>query len=339
MSAEPPYSASLPIPSGWFCLGAASEFALGTVTTRRLCGREVVVFHTGGGRLAALDAHCPHLGAHLGKGGRVEGDAIRCPFHGFCFDPSGTCTKTTYASNPPRNMRARAYPVMVLHGIALAYFHPRGIEPSWRPEGVDMEGWPPFRLHRWTLRGHPQETTENAVDVGHFGVVHGYRTFHERAPMKTTGPHLLVGYGFKRPTIRLLGRELALHEAIDVHVWGLGYSRVHVTDLSWGLDLRLLVLATPLGVDQIVLRIGLSLRDFRASPRLPASLRYLPRVMTDGLLARALLRVYRSEVEQDLEIWTHKRYVDRPLLATGDGPVGPYRRWVKQFYDDPAIAS
>jgi hypothetical protein len=33
-------------------------------------------------------------------------------------------------------------------------------------------------------------------------------------------------------------------ETIDVHVWGLGYSRVHVTDLSWGLDLRLLVMAT-----------------------------------------------------------------------------------------------
>lgn len=337
-AAEPLYSESLPIPSGWFCLGAASDFARAAVTTRRLCGREIVVFHTDDGRLAALDAHCPHLGAHLGKGGRVEGDTIRCPFHGFCFDSSGTCTKTAYGSHPPRNLRARAYPILVLHGIALAYFHPRGIEPSWRPEGADMEGWPPFRMHRWTLRGHPQETTENAVDVGHFGVVHGYKRFHERAPLKTSGPHLFVGYGFQRP-IRLLGRELAFHEAIDVHVWGLGYSRVHVTDLSWGLDLRLLVLATPLDADHIELRIGLSLRDFRESPRLPASLRHLPRAMTDRLLARALLRAYRNEVEQDLQIWTHKRYVDPPVLATGDGPVGLYRRWVKQFYEDPSIVS
>ena len=338
MAAERLCGESLPIPSGWFCLGAASDFAGAAVTTRRLCGREIVVFHTDDGRLAALDAHCPHLGAHMGKGGRVEGDTIRCPFHGFCFDSSGTCTKTAYGSHPPRNLRARAYPVMVLHGIAHAYFHPRGIEPTWRPEGVDMEGWPPFRLHRWTLRGHPQETTENAVDVGHFGIVHGYRMFHERAPLKTTGPHLFVGYGFKRP-IRLLGRELAFREAIDVHAWGLGYSRVHVTDLSWGLDLRLLVLATPLDADQIELRIGLSLRDFRESARLHPSLRGLPRAMTDGLLARALLRVYRSEVEEDLAIWAHKRYVDRPVLATGDGPVGPYRRWVKQFYDDPSSGS
>ena len=59
----------------------------------------------------------------------------------------------------------------------------------------------------------------------------------------------------------------------------------------------------------------------------------MPRAMTDGLIARALLRVYRSELEQDFAIWTHKRYVDLPVLASGDGPVGLYRRWVRQFYE------
>src|SRR5690349_18065891 len=31
----------------------------------------------------AFDATCPHRGAHLGFGGRLEGDAVRCPFHGY----------------------------------------------------------------------------------------------------------------------------------------------------------------------------------------------------------------------------------------------------------------
>jgi nitrite reductase/ring-hydroxylating ferredoxin subunit len=326
------YSEALPTPSGWFCLGATRDFARGAVETRRLGGREIVVFRTEGGRLSALDAHCPHLGAHMGKGGRVEGDAIRCPFHGFCFDATGNCTKTAYGTMPPPSAHARAYPVIELHGIALAYFHPQGIAPSWEPEGVDMDGWPPFRLHRWTLRGHPQETSENSVDIGHFGIVHGYTNVHERAATTTLGPHLFAQYGFDRPTIRFFGRELAVHEAIDVHVWGLGYSRVHVSDLSWGLDLRLLVLPTPIDADQIELRIGLSLRDFGASPRVPAFLRLLPRAITHGLLARVLLRVYCREIEQDFEIWRHKRYVDPPALAVGDGPIGLYRRWVRQFY-------
>lgn len=333
MSSEPLYSESLPTPSGWFCLGTTGDFTKGNVATRQLGGREIVVFRTDDGRLAALDAHCPHLGAHMGNGGRVEGDTLRCPFHGFCFDANGTCTKTGYGTDPPRHARARSYPVLELHGIALAYFHPRCLEPSWRPEGADMGGWAPFRFHRWRLRGHPQETTENSVDIGHFGIVHGYRNVHERAKTKTSGPHLFAQYGFERPTVRLLSRELTAREAIDVHVWGLGYSRVHVTDLSWGLDLRLLVLPTPLDADHIELRIGLSVRDFRRSPRLPAILQRLPRVITDGVVGRALLGVYRGEVEQDFAIWKHKRYIDPPALASGDGPVGLYRLWVKQFYD------
>jgi nitrite reductase/ring-hydroxylating ferredoxin subunit len=326
------YSESLGTPSGWYCVGAVGNFAKETVSTRRLGGRDIVVLCTEAGHLAALDAYCPHLGAHLGKGGRIDGETIRCPFHGFCFDASGVCTKTPYGIQP-RKVRARSYPVLVVHGVALAYFHPRGLEPTWQPEDVDMEGWAPFRFHTWTLRGHPQETSENSVDLGHFGIVHGYKSVRELAPVSISGAHLFARYGFERPLFRLGGREISAREAIDVHVWGLGYSRVEVSDLLAGLDLRLLVLSTPLDADHIELRIGLSVRDSRASPRLAARLRWLPRFVTDDLLGRALLGVYRREIEQDFAIWKHKRYVDPPQLAPGDGPVGIYRKWVRQFYE------
>jgi cholesterol 7-dehydrogenase len=35
------------------------------------------------------DAFCPHLGAHLGVGGSVEGQCLRCPFHGWRFGADG----------------------------------------------------------------------------------------------------------------------------------------------------------------------------------------------------------------------------------------------------------
>jgi nitrite reductase/ring-hydroxylating ferredoxin subunit len=325
------YSASLPTPAGWYCVGTVDEFGAGAVTTRRLAGRDIVVFHTKDGQLAALDAHCPHLGAHMGNGGRVEGDTLRCPFHGFCFDANGTC-KRAYGGRAPRTARARAYPVMTLDGLALIYFHPEDAAPRWQPRAPDMGGWSPYRIDRWTLRGHPQETTENAVDIGHFAVVHGYTDVRERGQTCFTGPHLVAEYDFKRPASPLFAPSGAFREAIEVHAWGLGYSRVHVTDLSWGLDVRLLVLSTPLDAGHIELRLGLSVRDFSRSPRVSARLRFVPRAVTDGLLGRALLHVYRREVEQDCAVWAHKRYVERPALAAGDGPVGLYRRWAKQFY-------
>jgi nitrite reductase/ring-hydroxylating ferredoxin subunit len=331
------YSGALSTPSGWYCLGTTADFPRGEVRTVRLGGGEIVVFRTEDGQVAALDAYCPHLGAHLGHGGRVEEGSLRCPFHGFCFDARGVCTKTGYGTKPPARVRARAYSVVSQEGVVLAYFHPRGQEPTWRPEPADMRGWSPFRMHLWTLRGHPQETTENSVDIGHFGVVHGYEDVHERAPTETSGPHLYARYGFLRPSVRVAGRAWSVREEIDVHAWGLGYSRVEVVDLTLGLDIRLLVLSTPTDPDRIDFRIGLSLRDPRESSRLPRVLRRVPRGVASALLAPLLLGVYRREVEKDFAIWTNKRYVDPPVLASGDGPVGLYRRWARQFYDAEAV--
>ena len=65
-------------PESWYHLAMSSELPPGGVLTRRVCGREVVAFRTVTGSLGVLDAHCPHLGAHLGHGGRVVGEALRC---------------------------------------------------------------------------------------------------------------------------------------------------------------------------------------------------------------------------------------------------------------------
>jgi hypothetical protein len=38
------------------------------------------------------------------------------------------------------------------------------------------------------------------------------------------------------------------------------------------------------------------------------------------------------ELEQDIPIWENKIYVAPPVLCDGDGPIGIFRKWVKQFY-------
>ena len=44
------------------------------------------------------DAYCPHLGAHLGFGGKVEGDCIKCPFHEWKFQgEDGKVAEVPYA--------------------------------------------------------------------------------------------------------------------------------------------------------------------------------------------------------------------------------------------------
>ncbi len=50
------------------------------------------------------------------------------------------------------------------------------------------------------------------------------------------------------------------------------------------------------------------------------------------------MRGYLKDVLQDIPMWSTKAYVNLPALAEGDGPIGPYRRWARQFYDDAPVS-
>jgi hypothetical protein len=43
-----------------------------------------------------------------------------------------------------------------------------------------------------------------------------------------------------------------------------------------------------------------------------------------------------DDVRKDLPIWAHKRRLARPSLVPGDGPIGVYRRFARQFYPPEA---
>ena len=76
----------LPIPNGWFAVAWSRELHAGDVRPIHYFGEDLVLFRTRSGQARVLDAFCPHLGAHLGYGGRVMGETVRCPFHGWQFD-------------------------------------------------------------------------------------------------------------------------------------------------------------------------------------------------------------------------------------------------------------
>lgn len=80
-----------PYPDGWFLLLESKQLGLGEVVPLRYFGRDLVAFRTASGRAVVADAHCPHMGAHIGYGGTVEGEAVRCPFHNWRFDVDGRC--------------------------------------------------------------------------------------------------------------------------------------------------------------------------------------------------------------------------------------------------------
>ena len=100
------------LPDGWFPVAYADEIAPGEVQPLRYFDRELVLFRTQAGHVAVLDAFCPHLGAHLGVGGRVTGEHLACPFHGWSFDVTGACVALPGGAAVPRGAVTPAWPAV-----------------------------------------------------------------------------------------------------------------------------------------------------------------------------------------------------------------------------------
>jgi hypothetical protein len=77
--------------------------------------------------------------------------------------------------------------------------------------------------------------------------------------------------------------------------------------------------------ETVLLRTGVMVRE-----RLPGA---------GAPLVEAILQGLQVQVEQDRPIWEHMARVERPLLVEGDGPIGIFRAWVRQFHPSTTPAA
>ena len=118
--------------TGWFMVGWSAEFAAGEVRPLRYFGEDLVAYRDESGELHVLSAHCRHLGAHIGHGGKVVGDCVECPFHGWRWGPDGTNRYIPYQPDRPNKaLRLRVYPVREQYGCVFVWHQPDGKDPQW----------------------------------------------------------------------------------------------------------------------------------------------------------------------------------------------------------------
>jgi nitrite reductase/ring-hydroxylating ferredoxin subunit len=302
-----------PYPNSWFLFGFSDELPPGGLLARPFMGQQVAVFRTPAGQAAAVDAYCPHLGAHFGYGRRVEGELLRCPFHGFCYDTQGRCVRTGYGTPPPPKAVLRTWPLREQNGLLLVYHHAQGAPPAWEIPALEANGWTTVRYRKFELFDHPQETTENSVDVGHFAFVHNYRNTRMLRQAVTEGPYLSTAFAVQRavPGLERLLPELLFEFQFDTQIYGLGYSLVNVSVPALKLQARLWVLPTAIDEQRITLHLAASLRADKGP-------------LLSRLLAGEMLRGLVRDARQDFVIWQNKQYLHPPALAEGDGPIGKY---------------
>jgi hypothetical protein len=259
-----------------------------------------------------------------------------CPFHGYQFDADGLCVATPYA-DPPRNARLQVFDTQEINGLVFAWYGIDGRPPQWElhPDPPQAEGWsrPSFCTVRFP--GHPQETTENSVDLAHFRYVHGYGNFERVGRISVDGARLESCFNF-RSVRKVAGLNLlSLDLSAVTHIFGLGYSFVAIREHSVGVDLRLWVLATPVDGTLIDLTLVSQVREIRSPRRRFVGLGFLPVGWRAPIFNRFMAAQQKGDVLQDVAIWSRKRYRSRPRLCRSDGEIMPFRAYCAQFYPEP----
>ncbi|MGW1023841.1 Rieske 2Fe-2S domain-containing protein [Streptomyces sp. NPDC002577] len=318
---------ALPFPIGWFCLGLARELPRGGVLTRRLMDQDCVLYRTLDGVARAVEAHCPHLGAHLGHGGKVVGQLLVCPFHRLGFDPDGACVSSPSGS-PPR-ARLGHLPLRELNGLLLVWSGPAGTQPSWEPPA--LPGWArPTALWKREVTAHVQDVFENSFDCRHASELHGL-SMRPVAPPEADGPLMRVRVRIHPAKGRLLPRldSVLAHQTITMAGLGLHTTEVIVDRL--GLTTYLWTLPTPVSPTRTLLRFATS-AAVTDTTRLPGGTSPLLRTAASRAAARILLGTAIKYAYEDIRIWAHKRYRPHPSLASDEQAIGQFRHWARQFY-------
>lgn len=332
-----------PFPRGWFVVAESSQVGR-QATNARYFGEEVVLFRGESGQVVMLEAFCPHMGAHLGKnrtshtvtaGHHLEGDAIRCPFHGWRFGADGRCNDIPYFDGPiPEQARVKSWPVQERYGVVFCWNDPEGGAPEF--ELPDYPEWDDPAWMRWTgldhladLPCHPVEVFDNNSDYAHLIHLHGGGEV--RAYENEVDGHCY------RQRESMVGRSQGVGDTFKVdarHEWRLTTVNAYIgpgLNAARFLEANAAQLIATTPIDDGSARLWQC-----AMIKRPAGL-------SDEQANQALASFNQNMIKglgiEDAEIWTNKRAAIQIMQLPTDGPFRQARTWYSQFFNPRARAA
>lgn len=326
-------------PRGWFMVADGAELNTHKPVAVRFFGKDFALYRgRESGKVVLLDAYCPHMKTHLaapnttsyvvidGGGSNVEGDGIRCPYHGWRFGADGKCDDIPYHQGPiPAAACVKSWPVVESLGAVWVWHDPEGGEPEWAHPSLpqwDDASWVRWKFdHLGTLQQHPQEVIDNIADYGHLSPIHGstvqkYENIFagHTATQRQCGPH--------RTLVAADGVSTILHTDTTYHGPG-----VLISYLTGYLESILMITHTP--VDDGSIKVWHALLVKSAGNHAQATL-------PDLVAARQFQESSRLAFMQDFEVWINKAPCLQGLFLPSDGPFMKTRIWYKQFYNPRA---
>ena len=312
-------------PRGWFMIADAEEVGE-AVLPLRFFSNEFALYRGKSGQLVLLDAICPHMGTNIARNttsyvvldGQIEGDSVRCPYHGWRYGPDGKCNDIPYHDGPiPARACLKSWQVEERYGCVWMWHDPEGGEPDYdipaMPEWDDP-GWVRWSIDQMgELDSHPQEVLDNMADSPHLGPIHGSTLEYFENEIRD---HVVVqrqGGGHKT-----LAADNTLLET-DTFYTGPG---ILVSRLTGFYDALLLIAHTPVHDGRIKVWHGLQVKSEHEQA-----------TKEEQTQAREFQESSRLAFLQDFEVWASKAPVLQIMQIKSDGPFSKVREWYRQFYN------
>jgi phenylpropionate dioxygenase-like ring-hydroxylating dioxygenase large terminal subunit len=162
------------IQNQWYVILESSEIKTGKIVGVTRMGERMIAWRNASGEVSLMVDRCPHRGVAL-SAGKIQGDCIQCPFHGFEYDTHGACTLVPANGKnaiPPKALHVQTYPSREEHGFIYIWW------------GEAQESYPPVPFFESigpdlvysTIRDHwpthYSRSIENQLDVVHLPFVH-----------------------------------------------------------------------------------------------------------------------------------------------------------------------
>ena len=159
----------------WQPIHVSEELPQGKIVPIRILGEDLALYRGESGKPHVMTNECPHRLTVLSTGW-IEGETIRCRYHGWRYDESGQCVEQPAEAKPfcSKVPKIASYPCHEAHGLIFAYFG-EGEAPAFRP----LPGLEDGASENWTLSATAEmlpcnwfQSAENIMDDVHVNFSH-----------------------------------------------------------------------------------------------------------------------------------------------------------------------
>ncbi len=155
----------------WMAVERSEDLKPGQAKPIRIMSEDYALYRGASGQAQVIAYRCPHRGAQMHLGW-VEGDDIRCVYHGWKFDCSGQCNEQpAEEAGFARKVKMRTWPTREHMGLIYAYFGD-GEPPHFPPYPVPKADG---LIETWPIEYVPcnyLQCFENSMDEVHVAFVH-----------------------------------------------------------------------------------------------------------------------------------------------------------------------